>query len=103
MNLKANQIHHGSCLDKLTQLSDLSVDLIFADPPFNIGYQYDLYDDQKTEDEYLDFCKSWISQCHRVLKSNGSFWLAIGDEYAAPQSVFWNALGLFLACLLEDL
>ena len=93
MNLKANQIHHGSCLDKLTQLSDLSVDLIFADPPFNIGYQYDLYDDQKTEDEYLDFCKSWISQCHRVLKSNGSFWLAIGDEYAAELKVLCKQLG----------
>ena len=93
MNLKANQIHHGSCLDKLTQLIDLSVDLIFADPPFNIGYQYDLYDDQKTEDEYLDFCKSWISQCHRVLKSNGSFWLAIGDEYAAELKVLCKQLG----------
>lgn len=93
MNLKANQIHHGSCLDKLTQLSDLSVDLIFADPPFNIGYQYDLYDDQKTEDEYLDFCKSWISQCHRALKSNGSFWLAIGDEYAAELKVLCKQLG----------
>ena len=93
MNLKANQIHHGSCLDKLTQLSDRSVDLIFADPPFNIGYQYDLYDDQKTEDEYLDFCKSWISQCHRVLKSNGSFWLAIGDEYAAELKVLCKQLG----------
>ena len=93
MNLKANQIHHGSCLDKLTQLSDVSVDLIFADPPFNIGYQYDLYDDQKTEDEYLDFCKSWISQCHRVLKSNGSFWLAIGDEYAAELKVLCKQFG----------
>lgn len=93
MNLKANQIHHGSCVDKLAELEDKTVDLVFADPPFNIGYQYDLYEDQKSDDEYLDFCESWITQCHRVLKSDGSFWLAIGDEYAAELKLLSQRLG----------
>lgn len=70
-----------------------TIDLIFADPPFNIGYEYDLYEDQKTDDEYLSFCESWITQCHRVLKSDGSFWLAIGDEYAAELKLLSQRLG----------
>jgi len=93
LNVKTNQIHRGSCIEKLAELTKETVDLVFADPPFNIGYQYDLYDDQKTEDEYLDFCKSWIAQCHRVLKSDGSFWLAIGDEYAAELKLLSQQLG----------
>ncbi len=93
MNLQANQIHHGSCLERLSELADGTVDLVFADPPFNIGYQYDLYDDQKTEDEYLKFCESWIAESHRVLKSDGSFWLAIGDEYAAELKLLSQRIG----------
>lgn len=59
------------------------VDLAFADPPFNIGYEYDVYEDQRTQDEYLHWCSKWIEQLVRVLKDDGTFWLSIGDEYAA--------------------
>jgi len=93
LNFPANQIHHGSCQDKLAEMGTGSVDLIFADPPFNIGYEYDLYDDKKTEDEYLSFCDAWISECHRVLKPDGSFWLAIGDEYAAELKLLSQRIG----------
>lgn len=64
-----------------------SVDLAFADPPFNIGYQYDVYDDSRAGDEYVAWCREWIGEVVRVLKANGSFWLAIGDEYAADLKV----------------
>jgi site-specific DNA-methyltransferase (adenine-specific) len=60
-----------------------SVDLVFADPPFNIGYDYDEYDDRKQHESYLEWSRDWIAAAHRVLKSDGAFWLAIGDEYAA--------------------
>lgn len=60
-----------------------SVDLVFADPPFNIGYAYDSYDDKKEPESYLDWSRRWIGAVHRVLKADGTFWLAIGDEYAA--------------------
>ncbi|PHR96392.1 MAG: site-specific DNA-methyltransferase [Blastopirellula sp.] len=64
-----------------------SVDLAFADPPFNIGYKYDVYDDRKSADDYLAWSKQWITEVVRVLKPNGSFWLAIGDEFAAELKV----------------
>jgi len=71
------------CLQGMAELKAGSVDLVFADPPFNIGYEYDAYDDRQKDDRYLAWCKEWIQAVHRVLKPTGTFWLAIGDEYAA--------------------
>jgi site-specific DNA-methyltransferase (adenine-specific) len=80
-------VEAGDCVAKLNALPAGSVDLVFADPPFNIGYDYDLYDDRKLEDEYLAWSRGWIAAVHRVLKPDGVFWLAIGDEYAAELKV----------------
>src|SRR5690606_11240866 len=63
------------------------VDLAFADPPFNIGYEYDVYDDRRAAEEYLDWSRRWMSEVVRVLKTDGTFWLAIGDEFAAELKV----------------
>ncbi len=60
-----------------------SVHLAFADPPFNIGYEYDTYDDRRARAEYLDWSRRWMAAVYRVLRPDGTFWLAIGDEYAA--------------------
>ncbi len=85
--LEKNNIHQGDCVDLLNQLSEGSVDLVFADPPFNIGYEYDVYDDTKPADDYIEWCHRWIKGVHRCLKPNGTFWLAIGDEYAAELKI----------------
>ena len=87
MPMKLDHVHQGDCLKLFSKLDDGSVDLAFADPPFNIGYDYDVYDDRKSCDEYLDWSKRWISEIVRVLKPDGTFWLAIGDEYAAELKV----------------
>lgn len=70
-----------------------TVDLVFADPPFNIGYEYDQYDDRRDSGDYLDWCKVWIGQCYDVLKTGGSFWLAIGDDYVAELSIIARKFG----------
>jgi DNA modification methylase len=70
-----------------------SVDLAFADPPFNIGFKYDAYDDKRATGEYVGWCLQWMNRVHRSLKPNGTFWLAIGDEYAAELKVTAKALG----------
>jgi site-specific DNA-methyltransferase (adenine-specific) len=80
-------LHRGDCLTGLSRLPDGVIDLAFADPPFNIGYEYDIYHDRKSCDDYLDWSKQWIAQVARVLKPDGTFWLAIGDEYAAELKV----------------
>jgi len=87
MSLRVNRLHQGDCIAGMKAMDAGIVDLAFADPPFNIGYEYDSYDDRLESDKYLDWCKEWTSEVVRVLKPNGTFWLAIGDEYAAELKV----------------
>ena len=71
----------------LNQWESEWVDLCFADPPFNIGYLYHNYDDKRDVDEYCAWSETWMRAVHRALKPTGSFYLAIGDEYAADLAV----------------
>ena len=93
MTLAKNRVHQGDCVDLLNKVAPESIDLVFADPPFNIGYEYDVYDDAKEADDYLSWCGQWIGGVHRALKPNGTFWLAIGDEYAAELKIESQKLG----------
>jgi DNA modification methylase len=83
VTLSLDRVYNEDCIQGLKQLDDGSIDLVFADPPFNIGYDYDVYDDRQEREQYLDWCRNWIGEIGRVLKRDGTFWLAIGDEYAA--------------------
>jgi site-specific DNA-methyltransferase (adenine-specific) len=85
--LGLNKIHRGNCIKLLNKEPEGWVDLVFADPPFNIGYLYHGYNDQRNTEDYLQFSEEWIRAVHRALKPNGSFYLAIGDEYAADLAV----------------
>ena len=88
-----NTIHQGDCVAGLAKLKAGSIDLAFADPPFNIGYEYDEYDDRKGREEYLEWSREWISSVHHALKPDGTFWLAIGDEYAAEFKIASQDVG----------
>ena len=88
-----NSIYHLDCVEGMNSLEAGSVDLVFADPPFNIGYEYDVYDDAREQEHYLSWCREWISGVHRVLKPDGTFWLAIGDEYAAELKLLSQEIG----------
>ena len=90
-----DRLHLQDCIAGMQGLPDGCIDLAFADPPFNIGYQYDVYEDRLKAEEYLDWSRAWISEVARVLKEDGTFWLAIGDEFAAELKVLMQRdLGL---------
>ena len=90
-----HQVRQGDCLSGMAELAEGSIDLAFADPPFNIGYEYDTYDDRRDCDDYLSWCHQWLAEVVRVLRPDGTFWLAIGDEYAAELKVLMQReLGL---------
>ena len=84
---ETNQIIQGDCVDTLNAGPEGWVDLAFADPPFNIGYLYAGYEDEKPADQYVHWSADWIRAVHRALKPGGSFFLAIGDEFAAELCV----------------
>jgi site-specific DNA-methyltransferase (adenine-specific) len=91
--LDANSIYERDCVAGMEEIAAGSVDLAFADPPFNIGYDYDVYDDAKDADHYLDWSRRWIEGIFHVLKPTGTFWLAIGDEYAAELKLITQKIG----------
>jgi DNA modification methylase len=85
--LVLDRVHQGDCLDLFSHVPSGMVHLAFADPPFNIGYDYDAYEDRRTTDDYLAWSGRWMAEIVRVLRDDGTFWLAIGDEYAAELKV----------------
>ena len=91
VRLPLDEILNEDCVAGMRRFLEGSIDLAFADPPFNIGYDYDVYDDRKRREDYLAWCGQWIGEVHRVLKPDGTFWLAIGDEYAAELKVCASA------------
>jgi DNA modification methylase len=88
-----NDIRQGDSIELMRAMPAGVVDLAFADPPFNIGYQYDVYHDKKEHRDYLAWSRDWIGAVHRVLKPSGTFWLAIGDEYAAELKLASQEIG----------
>ncbi len=78
-------LFEGDCVEILPQIKAASIDMVFADPPFNIGKKYGgSVKDDLPEKEYLDWCKKWMDQCIRVLKPGGAFFL-----YNIPR---WNII-----------
>jgi len=70
------QLYEGDCLSVLSELPNSSVDLIFADPPFNLAKDYPSgIDDSLKEEDYINWCKAWLEECTRVLKWGGSLFL----------------------------
>jgi site-specific DNA-methyltransferase (adenine-specific) len=82
-----DQVLCGDSIELLNSWPEGWVDLCFADPPFNIGYLYHNYDDQKDVDEYVEWSERWMRAVYRALKPTGSFYLAIGDEFASDLAV----------------
>ena len=89
MGLPVDTIMRGDCLEELKKLPDRSVDLVFADPPYNLQLGGDLLrpDNSKVDavdddwdrfdsfETYDVFTKAWLKECRRVLKDDGALWV----------------------------
>jgi site-specific DNA-methyltransferase (adenine-specific) len=94
--MQLDRLINQDCVAGMNELPPESIDLAFADPPFNIGYTYDAYEDRRAADEYLNWSRQWGAALVRTLRPTGSFWLAIGDDFAAElKMIFQRELGLF--------
>lgn len=94
--MKPDAIYCGDSIKLLNEWPAGGVDLVFADPPFNIGYVYDKYHDDVPNGEYVDWSRQWMAACQRALKPDGSFYIAIGDDFAADIRIIGRDLGLHL-------
>lgn len=87
--LDVDKVLQGDCVEVLNQLPEKSVDLVFADPPYNLQLQQSLLRPNQTEvdavndawdqfDDYAaydQFTRNWLSACRRVLKDTGTLWV----------------------------
>ncbi|MDR1971381.1 MAG: site-specific DNA-methyltransferase [Treponema sp.] len=87
--MQVNGIIYGDCVEELKNFPDNSIDLIFADPPYNLQLKNALYRPNNTKvagvddgwdkfgsfAEYDRFCTAWLGECRRILKETGSIWV----------------------------
>lgn len=90
---KSCQIYLGDCIDVMEELPAGCVDLVFADPPFNVGYEYDQYVDSKTRSDYIAWTGQWLMCTKRILRNNGSIFVAIGTSVQAEVKCMMNRVG----------
>lgn len=93
--MEINKVYLGNCIEIMKRFTDKSVDLVFADPPFNIGVKYDLYNDNMSYEEYYRWSEKWIAEVYRLLKNNGTIYVAIGDEFAAEINIILKRMGFY--------
>jgi DNA modification methylase len=77
---EAKTIIHGDALAELKKIPAESVDLIFADPTYNIGKNFDGLIEAWKEDLFIDWLFEVIAECHRVLKKQGSMYIMNSTE-----------------------
>ena len=75
-----NSIINGDCRQVMGQLEEGSVDLIVTSPPYGVGIEYDVHDDDMLINEYLKFTEEWLTQAYRVMKDDGRIALNIPYE-----------------------
>lgn len=82
-NKDGHTIYNGDAIQVLElKIKDESIDLIFVDPPYNIGKDFNGRKDKwETDQEYLDWCYKWIDLCLRKLKKNGSFYVMTSTQF----------------------
>jgi len=68
-------LYEGDCLEIMQTLQSESVDMIFADPPFNVGKKYGGKSDTDNRSDYYEWCAAWIAEGFRLLKPTGTFYL----------------------------
>ncbi len=91
------RVYVGDCrqiLPRIPEVASKSVDLVFADPPFNWNRAYDKWDDKMPREDYLKFTREWLDLCVDALTPTGSMWVNIPDDTAAEIVLHLKGRGL---------
>ena len=98
------KLYQCDCLDLLKTMHSDSVDLVFADPPFNLNKLYpSKIDDNLKAEQYLSWCENWIYECARVLKPGGSFFTWNLPKWNTYLSEFLNTILTFRHWISVDI
>jgi site-specific DNA-methyltransferase (adenine-specific) len=95
-----NTIIKGDCIEVMKTLPEGCVDLLVSSPPYSVNIKYDVYDDNTTINEYLEFSKNWLTEAFRVLKDDGRICVNVPYEINLKErggrifivSEIWNVM-----------
>lgn len=85
-----NVVHHGDAVEVLKRYPDNSIDLVFADPPYNLDKAYHTYEDERADEEYIKWCNAWLEEYVRILKPTGSLYVLNLPRWAMYHAEFLN-------------
>ena len=71
----------GDAIDCMKNICDGSIDLIVADPPYNLNKDYGNNQDKLQFDDYLNFSRQWLREAKRVLSANGTIYIFMGMKF----------------------
>lgn len=91
--MKTNKIYDEDCLEGMKRLSNESIDLIFADPPFNVGKKYGSSD---RREDYYEWCEKWIDLGFKKLKDSGTFYLMTITRHLEKLYPMLGSRGVFI-------
>jgi site-specific DNA-methyltransferase (adenine-specific) len=75
LSLELNKIYNEDCVIGMKKMKSESADIIICDPPYNIGKDFGNNSDKQEMDAYLSWCDSWVQECLRILKPNGTLYI----------------------------
>jgi site-specific DNA-methyltransferase (adenine-specific) len=90
-----NKISNGDCLELFKEIPDESIDVTFADPPFNLKKKYNSTKDSLALKEYLNWCEKWIAEMARVTKPTGSIFIHNIPKWLTYYTAFLNEIADF--------
>ncbi len=90
-----NKILAGDSIELFKKIPDNSIDVTFADPPFNLKKKYSAYNDKLEMQEYVDWCEKWISEMVRVTKPSGSIFVHNIPKWLTYYSSILNKYSIF--------
>jgi modification methylase len=108
-DLPLDQVLQGDCVERMASLPPRSIDLIFADPPYNLQLQQALWrpnmtkvdavdddwDQFESADAYEAFTRRWLTACRRVLKDDGALWVIGSYHNIYRVGAIMQALGFW--------
>jgi len=90
-----NRIIQGDCLEVMRTIPDNSIDVTFADPPFNLKKKYNSYYDKHEVEGYLSWCKKWLSEMVRITKPTGSIFVHNIPKWLIYLGAHLNEIAVF--------
>jgi site-specific DNA-methyltransferase (adenine-specific) len=90
-----NRIIEADLFDAMSGIPDNSIDMVFIDPPYNLKKAYSKYNDNLSQDEYVDWCNRWLSECIRVLTPMGSLFVINIPKFLTYYACHLNKIAIF--------